>query len=623
MSETVDSGRPSAWGRWWPAGLLLSGCLFAITYLYAWEHGPEGAHPIFWAAVAVLVVTGAGLVAAGPTRFSGFLASLALGALLFLPKLLHSPGFFNYFDEQSHLRAVEELNDGHGLFLENPLNKAVEFYPGMEAAAGLLVSVTGLSTFVAGNLLVAALHSLLPGALFLFYERVSGSTRIALLAVLVYAANPAFVFFDSYFAYESFALPLAASALVAVVLADRRLPRRAATALLAVAILLGVAVVVSHHVTSWALAGILLVLGLSAGWARRDLGWTRRDGYPARAGGRPAPRRFLAAGLATTAAALAWLVLVAPYTYDYIAPTFSESFDAVQRVAGGDLAHRQLFRRSEVPAYEKYGTWLALVVLTVAFAFAVVALVRRRSLRRDHLTAALAVLGATYFASLPLSILISNSAVTRISEYAFIGVAPLVALALGRLLVGARRLAQALAMVLLFVVFLGGINTRTGLQQGLPGPYQPSDPQSMTRDVLAASSWLRERYGTGNVVVGDRTTFAVFGAYGRQQTLSGQGSGAQPWRVFFPRTVTAPVIRELNRHRVRFLVVDRRITREVPRIGWYYSSNEPGQETRKEPLAAASLEKFERSRGFQTVYDNGNVVIHQYLPRAAAGRDLR
>ena len=79
----------------------------------------------------------------------------------------------------------------------------------------MLTSATGLSEFVAGNIVIGALHALIAGALFLLYEQVADSPRVALLSVLVFAANPAFVFFDSYFAYESFALPLAASAVAA------------------------------------------------------------------------------------------------------------------------------------------------------------------------------------------------------------------------------------------------------------------------------------------------------------------------------------------------------------------------------------------------------------------------
>ena len=595
--------RAGPWRLWWPAGLLLSASLFAVTYLKAWSDGPGGAHVLFWLAGAVMLVTLVGLIAAGPSRTSGFLAAASLGVLLYLPKLLHSPVFFNYFDEASHVRAVEQLNSGAGLFLENPLNKAVEFYPGLAATAGSLVSATGLSTFEVGNVLILTLHALLLAALFLLYERITASARIALLAVAVYASNPAFVFFDSYFAYESFALPLAASALAAVVLSED-MSRRTANVLLGAVIALCLTVALTHHVTSWILGAILLALAVAVIWSR---GWSASIS-----------KRLFAAGALTVGAVLAWLLVVAPYTYDYIYPTIEESFDAIGRVLGGNFEHRELFVRSTVPIYEKYATYAAVVILGLGFGFAVLSLLRHRAQREQPFTTAFAVVGATYFASLPIAFLISNSAVTRVWEFAFLGVAPLVALSLARLLNRGRWWSASAVVALLAVIFIGGVNSRTGLEQGLPGPYQPSaDPRSMTRDVLAASEWMRSTYGRDNQIMGDRTAFAVFGAYGGQTPVSGQATGAQPWRVFFPRTVTPGVLSALERDQVRFLVVDRRVATELPRTGWYFSSNEPGAGTREQPIAQASLEKFADSRFFDTVYDNGNVVIYEYLDHVA------
>ncbi len=587
-------------GDWWPAGLLLSGCIFALTYLKAWSSDTSGVHLLFWLAAAIMVVAVVGLVVAGPTRISGFAASLGVGLLLYGPKLFHSPVFFNYFDELAHARALEHLNNGAGLFLDNPINKAVEFYPGLESAAGVLASATGMSGFVVGNILIGTLHALLLGALFLFYERVTESPRIALLAVLIYAANPGFVFFDSYFAYESFALPLAASALVAVVLSEQ-MSRRTALGLLGIAFSLCLVVVVTHHVTAWVLAGILLLMALGAAWER---GWVWRY-----------PRRAFAVAAATTAAIAAWLLLVAPYTFSYVGPTFSDTAEAVGGFAGGSTQHRHLFYRSTEPFYEKYGSYLAVFLLAGAVAFAIVNLLRRKATRREHLTTPLIVIGALYFLSLPIAFLVSNNAVTRVWEFAFIGVAPLVAMALNEVLIRKRLAARVLVMVLVFVIFLGGVVSRTSLEQGLPGPYEPTaDPRSMTADVLAASTWLRDRFGPGNRVLGDRTAFAVFGSYGDQNALSGQNNGTQPWRVFFPRAITPRVIYELDHNRVRFLIVDRRITTELPRTGWYYSENEPGAGERQLPLPAARLEKFAPSRLFEKIYDNGNLVIYRYLP---------
>ena len=132
----------------------------------------------------------------------------------------------------------------------------------------------------------------------------------------------------------------------------------------------------------------------------------------------------------------AWLVFVAPYTLSYVGPTFTETADAVGGFAGGNTQHRQLFYRSTEPFYEKYGSYLAVFLLAGAFAYAVLLLMRRDATRREHLTTPLIIVGALYFLSLPIAFLVSNNAVTRVWEFAFLGVAPLVAVALAELLIG-------------------------------------------------------------------------------------------------------------------------------------------------------------------------------------------
>jgi hypothetical protein len=189
-----------------------------------------------------------------------------------------------------------------------------------------------------------------------------------------------------------------------------------------------------------------------------------------------------------------------------------------------------------------------------------------------------------------------------------------VAIALSPLFASISLGKRALGAGLVFVIFLGGIVSRTSLHQGLPGPYEPTaDPLSMTSEVFAASNWLLKRYGPDNVVTGDRGAFDVFGSYGDQDVISGQQSGARPWRIFLPRSITPTVLEELDRDRVRFLVVDLRITEQVPAIGWYYSANEPGSRARLRPLPRESLEKFATNIHFSRIYDNGNIFIYRYL----------
>ena len=52
----------------------------------------------------------------------------------------------------------------------------------------------------------------------------------------------------------------------------------------------------------------------------------------------------------------------------------------------------------------------------------------------------------------------------------------------------------------------------------------------------------------------------------------------------------------------------------MPRVGWYYSPNEPGGRERSRPLPAASLAKFADSPYFSRIYDSGNISVYLYRP---------
>ena len=209
------------------------------------------------------------------------------------------------------------------------------------------MSVTGISEFVAGNILIGALHTLIAGALFLVYERVADSPRVALLAVTVYAANPGFVFFDSYFAYESFALPLAVSAVAAAVLSERMSgapptvcsgsPSRCA-----------LVVVIFHHVSAGRSPGCAaLGVGSRLG-ARLGLELLEADD-------RDRVRDGQAVG--------AWLGLRGALHLELRRADLLRLADAVGRFVGGNTQHRRLFYRSTETFYEKYGSYLAVFVL--------------------------------------------------------------------------------------------------------------------------------------------------------------------------------------------------------------------------------------------------------------------
>jgi Family of unknown function (DUF6541) len=583
------------------AGLPAAGVLLAWSYTLAWRGGGF-VHEVFWAAivVALLSAAGAAALAADPGRLCFWLA-VAVAALLSVPKLLRAPVYFSFYDELAHWRAVQQLLEGHALLGENPLNKAVAFYPGLHAVTAAVAAATGWSVFTAGNVVTVGAHCLSGAAVYLLAEQPLGRPRTALLAALVFMANPAFLYFDAQFAYETLALPLACvTVLLAVRLPGTAGRTRSALAGAAGATIL--AVVVTHHATSYMLAGILVLAAAAAA--------LRRPGRE-RAAGWPYPVAL--AGLAA-AGALAWTLSVARYTLSYLGPYVASNLASVPSFVRHDESARPLFAGSTLPRYEILGSYLSVLALTGLFAGGLWLLWRDRQERREPAWLVLVPLGALFFASLPLVALRVDQVGKRLWEFAFVGLAPVCALALAALARRARRTGRAgvvAAACLLVVLYVGGVAARSGQHIRFPGPYAPSaDPRAMTPDVVAAADWLRRTQGPGNRVMGDRTAPSTMGAYGEQFPVTWHYYGYRTWDVLMPQRLGPGVFAELDRSRTGWVAVDRRAATAPPLTGYYFDEAEPGAFTQR-PLAPAALDKFDAAP-FERRYDNGHVVLYRY-----------
>jgi hypothetical protein len=198
---------------------------------------------------------------------------------------------------------------------------------------------------------------------------------------------------------------------------------------------------------------------------------------------------------------------------------------------------------------------------------------------------------------------------------AFIGLAPIAALGFAYVGRARRPLGPVVVTAALVVMVPGGATVRSGDNIRLPGAYIPSaGPRAATTDVVSAARWLEARYGPHLTVMGDLDVVSIFAAYARSRPASYQNYGFRPWEVFFGRRLSARAVSELERSKTDFIAIDRRITQLPPFGGFYFSAQEP---VTARPLPTSFLTKFERSRMFTAVYDNGNVVIYRYLGKPA------
>src|SRR6185437_14151363 len=141
---------------------------------------------------------------------------------------------------------------GGALDAANPLNAVVTDYPGLHLVTAVVAGATGGSVLVTGTVVVVLARIAGCLAVYLLAERLVRAPGTALLAVVVFVANPAYAFFDAQYSYESLAAPIVAVVLVAAT-------RGAYVA----AGVLTAFVTVTHHGSSYVLAAILVAMLLA------------------------------------------------------------------------------------------------------------------------------------------------------------------------------------------------------------------------------------------------------------------------------------------------------------------------------------------------------------------------
>ena len=427
-----DSRRPHATRTALLACAMAGGLMVVALADVAARDGSGAAHGLFWIGLLAIYVPAVLHAWSAPPRTEAVIGVVLLGAALYLVKVLHSPLHFTFHDEFSTLRTTVDIERSGALFESNPLIEVHPFYPALELVTSALSSVTGLSLFVSGLVVIGLLRVALMAGLFLAFES-AVSTRIAGLATVLYACNPNFVFFDSQWAYESFALPLA---LVAVAMAAQG--RR--TALLAIPIV--ITLCMSHPLTSIALILFLVV------WAGFDR-WTA-----ARPDGTPRNELWILAGSGALFLTL-WALLVARSLGGYLGPVLGDAGESLVDLLLGESGPKRIFGAagvSDTPILERALGFAAVLLALAAVGLGVRAVWRRYS----PLAAALAVAALAYPLSLPLRLTEAGTEISnRASEFVFVGVA-----LLGAVVLYERRFARFATPVVLAAAAVGADGRR-------------------------------------------------------------------------------------------------------------------------------------------------------------------
>jgi len=537
--------------------------------------------------------------------------NLAVGCLAVTPTLMSratDPLLFTGFDEQLHMRTLEDIVASHRLFEANPVLEISPRYPGLEAVT-VLLHECGLPVMVAALAVILAARLVLVTVLCDAVEQLTESPRAGGLAVAVYAVSPQFVWFNSQFSYQTLSIPLA---LATVSLLGRARDADNPLPLFGGATVCMFGVAVTHHVTSFLLTVFLLV-------------WTLSERGSARI-------RVAYGALTAIASTLAWAVVQRSTLEQYFGPMLD---DLASELTGG--VRRQAFEDSAgtaTPLVDKLLLLYYAVALTMT-ALALLVLTVRWQRQRAHdlyywnpqllvlaLSLAIPVLLAarivpkgveiftrsSSFLFLPLSFVVVNY-VRRLDWWDVklgdrpvedVGPAP-----------GGRRplSAHLVAVVLMSGVFLGGYVLGSGPAWArLPGPYMPAaDSRSMDPENLAAVEWAGEELPSGSRIGGDRVSSALLASRAELWPVYEGLGGVKTPELFVADEWGLRETDLAGALKIRYLYVDRRLADQPPPFGYYFAT---GEIDAGRQLTDLQLTKFDRVPAIELIYRHGPVSIY-------------
>lgn len=584
------------------------------------------AQPLFWGGLVVVYSPIAlRLLSKSASREERIALSLLLGGALYAVKLLYDPTSFILHDELATWRQTYDLIATGRALSPNPIVSGYAGFPGLEMITAALSQLADLRIFLSGAVVVGLARLVLMLALFLFFERATGSARAAGVAVAIYACNPSFLYFDSQFGYESIALTLgAALLLLSLRWSDPATLGRSwnAAGLVAGMAILAATLATTHHMTSYAMAGFLGLWALTIAFGAEQparsaaaeeggagasanlsrVPWVDGPGLPA---------------LFVVVAAAAWFALEAgDVTTAELGDVIKEAIESVINLITGESGSKTLFQ-SAGQTNTMAARILGIASIVPLLAVIPLGLLRTwRSKEPNPLWKALAIAAAFYPLTLLLRLTQAGTETSqRASEFVYVGLAFVMALLLSELPwrgSRARRLRIGLAMTALAtVIFLGGFIVGESPVTRQPGPFLVGgDTRAISPQGIAAARFAARELPPNSRVLADRPNSTLVSSYGGLEWVSGSIEGIPVARVFFSEKFDAIDQRVISNNAIDYIVVDRRLSHEAPAGGFYFESSESRANTYEEPLDVASLRKFNHVEGLSRIFDSGAIAIY-------------
>ena len=592
---------------WLPILALSSSLgLFTVTTAFnASRNYVPGAELYYWLGIALIYIPIAiRLVMPHASRAERVGLLIVATTCLFLTKVSLSPLYFSGYDEFLHWRSINDILSTNHLLTKNALLPVSPFYPGLEITTSALSAVSGMTSIQAGFTVVGIATMLMVLSVFLLAETLGGSARLASIAAVIYMANPHFLFFDTQYAYESLALPLAT--VVMLVMARYEAVNKHRRWLILVAWTVLLAMDLTHHATNFVFEGLFLV------WAIAYLFL------------RPLPLRksiviyTLPLGILLT---VGTIFAIGSIVIGYFTSFFADVSAQVAKSLGPSSSgpQHQLFGGAGViptPLWERLISLGSVGLITLAIPFLLICFWRRY--RRNSLIWVFAIIAVFYPVLQVLRLTTSGAEISdRTSPFIFIAIAFLGAVAIVQFW-PVRSLNwkhSAIISTVLLILFMGGIILGEGIPPAfMPGTYEASaDARSIDPEGIQAALWANLYLGQNNRMYTDRVNQLLMGVYGDQYLVTQIGDNVDITDVIFDANFSKYDVQLLQKGQVHYLSIDMRLSTLFPQDGFYYEQGEPlpidakGDQT---PINPVCLTKFDGVPQINRLFDSGNIAIY-------------
>ncbi len=533
-------------------------------------------------------------LSSAPSKLERICSLCGLGLCFYLVEFMASPLHFSSFDDFLHWRTADDILRTSHLFSLNSMLPVSPYYPGLEIVTNAIGTMTGMSTFYAGLLVIVASRLLMVFSLFLLFERLTKASRMSSIAVLIYMANPHFLFFDAIYNYETLALPFATFTfyiLVRYEIADKdhRLVMCAAWLMLVV-------VTITHHMTDYTLVGLLIL------WALVSLF-------------RPASREtrihLVALALFGSSLALAYaFFLPGNPVWSYLSNYFAGALSELDHIVRGSGAVRPLFVSAAQPSpiWDRILMASYVTLVTLSLPFGLFSL--WQNYRHNVLAVTLGIFSLAYPISQVFRFTEYGSEITdRAAAFLFLSIACLFAILIAQFWPTWKRSPKVIAFITiaLSVILLGGVVVAVGAEYtDLPGPYLVgADTRSIGPESIQAATWSLTYLGPNNRIGTDRTNQMLLSTYGDQRIVTSLYDNVDISPIFYASQLGPDDVNLLRYAGLSYLVVDQRLSQSLPLVGVYFENDTPTK-----PISKEALMKFNTVPQLNRIFDSGNIVIY-------------